>query len=42
MKNTFTVDKQTTQDNTEFYEKYEDIFDGLGSVSEVLYHIEVD
>ena len=26
IKRTYTVDKQTTPDNTEFYEKYEDVF----------------
>ena len=26
IKRKYTVDKQTTPDNTEFYEKYEDVF----------------
>ena len=26
IKRTYTVDKQTIPDNTEFYEKYEDVF----------------
>ena len=33
IKRTYTVDKHTTPDNNDFYEKYEDDFDGLGRVS---------
>ena len=39
----YTVEEQTTPDNNgEFYGKYKDVFDGLGCVSDVLYHIDVD
>ena len=42
IKHIYTVDEQTIPDNTEFYEKYKDVFEWLGSVSDVLYHIDVD
>ena len=37
------VDEQNTADNnTELYKKYKDVFDGLGYISDVLYHIDTD
>ena len=43
IKRIYTIEEQTTPDNnSEFYEKYKDVFDGLGCVSDVLYHIDVD
>ena len=43
IKHIYTIEEQTTPDNnSEFYEKYEDVFDRLGCVSDVLYHIDVD
>ena len=42
IKHIYTVDEQTIPDNTEFYEKYKDVFEWLGSVSDVLYHVDVD
>ena len=38
------VQQQNAQDSntTNFFEKYEDIFDGLGCISDVLYHINID
>ena len=43
IKRIYTIEEQTTPDNnSEFYEKYKDVFDRLGCVSDVLYHIDVD
>ena len=39
----YVVDEQNTADNnTELYKKYKDVFDGLGCISDVLYHIDTD
>ena len=39
-----TVQKQNAQDSnpTKFFKKYKDVFDGLGCISDVLYHINID
>ena len=39
-----TVQEQNTPDNSnsEIYEKYKDVFDGLGCITDILYHIDVD
>jgi len=39
-----TVDKQNTLDNndTEIYEQYKDVFNGLGCITDILYHINTD
>ena len=38
----YTVEEWTIPDNnTEFYGKYNNIFDGLGCISDILYHIDV-
>ena len=39
-----TVQEQSTPDNSnsEIYEKYKDVFDGLGCITDILYHIDVD
>ena len=43
IKHIYTVEEQTIPDNnTEFYEKYINVFNGLECVSNILYHIDVD
>ena len=42
IKHIYAAEEQTIPDNTEFYEKYKDVFDGLGCVSDILYYIDVD
>ena len=39
-----TVQEQNIPDssNTKFYEKFKDVFDGLGCISDVIYHINID
>ena len=44
VKHVNTVDKQNTLDsnNTEIYEQYKDVFNGLGCITDILYHINID
>ena len=38
------VQEQNAQDSntTNFFKKYKDVFDGLGCISDILYHINID
>ena len=33
---------RTEHTNTEFYKKFKDVFDGLGCISDLIYHINID
>ena len=39
-----TIQEQNTPDssNTKFYKKFKDVFDGLGCICDVIYHINID